>query len=165
MAKEGWLEQRALTAIIIIFTSPRVIKAACYTCSAGGRPYSRHARPPFVDGVGVVVARGRGGWPREEGSETTLRAIETDVVDGGVGGGRGRGRRGVVFTRQGCWWCCAVVAASARAPVPFLVYCCPIERTDEPVSKHARHHPRMGDRGKWCVLGDLHEYGIGTMFI
>lgn len=27
---------RALTAIIIIFTRPRVIKAACYTCSVGG---------------------------------------------------------------------------------------------------------------------------------
>lgn len=29
-----------LTAIIIIFTSPRVIKAACYTCFAGDCPYS-----------------------------------------------------------------------------------------------------------------------------
>lgn len=90
-------------------------------------------------GERVPVSVGRSQW-----LERNYPPSDSDVSSRrGVGGRRGRGWRGVVFTRQGCWWCCAVVAASARALVPFLVYCCPIERADEPVSKHARRHPRM----------------------
>lgn len=37
LGADGWdARSRPLTAIIIIFTRPRVIKAACYTCSVGG---------------------------------------------------------------------------------------------------------------------------------
>lgn len=52
-------------AIIIIFTSPRVIKAARYTCSNRGRPLPTARTTPLAGNVGVAVARGRGGHSQE----------------------------------------------------------------------------------------------------
>ena len=121
----------------------------------------------------MVAARGRGGSPREgEGRarrgeideprwgwscslERNYPLRDRDEAAGTLreGGEATKGEGGgVVFTRHGCCWCCAVVAPSARAPVPFFVYCCPIERTDEPVSKHARRSPRMVRRTLFFFL-------------
>lgn len=52
-------------AIIIIFTSPRVIKAARYTCSVRGRPLPAARTIPLAGVVGVAAARGRGGHSLE----------------------------------------------------------------------------------------------------
>lgn len=59
----AWSAVRA--AIIIIFTSPRVIKAARYTCSVRGHPLPTARTTPLAGVVGVVAARGRVGHSRE----------------------------------------------------------------------------------------------------
>lgn len=92
-------------AIIIIFTSPRVIKAARYTCSVRGRPLLTARTTPLDGTVGVATARSRGGHSREgakrrngEGNESEgcswmarredRRGTETEYIRGrcGVGG-------------------------------------------------------------------------------
>lgn len=99
----------------------------------GARTVDGGERVPVPVGRSCSLERNYPLRDRDEAANPSLGAREATNEGGG----------GVVFTRHGCCWCCAVVAPSARAPVPFFVYCCPIERTDEPVSKHARRSPRM----------------------
>lgn len=164
---DGGAENRAVqpvrrgtrAAIIIIFTSPRVIKAARYTCFVRGHPLPTARTTPLGGAVGVVAARGRVGYSREgaqrRNGEGRARAVFSGVAarrgetDGGTETERVRGRDaavkseeggggggGVVFTRHGCWCCCCCCCFCWRPGPPFFVYCCPIERTDdEPVFK------------------------------
>lgn len=123
-------------AIIIIFTSPRVIKAARYTCSVRGRPLLTARTTPLAGIVGVATARSRGdhsreGTKRRNGEGNELEGASGVFVDGeerstwkrdrihsgrmrrvgGKGGWQGwcggvREGGGVVFTRHDRWCCC-----------------------------------------------------------
>lgn len=74
-------------AIIIIFTSRRVIKAARYTCSVRGRPLLTARTTPLDGSVGVATARSRGGHSREgakrrNGEGNKLESASGVFVDG-----------------------------------------------------------------------------------
>lgn len=74
-------------AIIIIFTNPRVIKAARYTCSVRGRPLLTARTTPLDGSVGVATARSRGGHSQEgakrrNGEGNELESASGVFVDG-----------------------------------------------------------------------------------
>lgn len=94
-------------AIIIIFTSPRVIKAARYTCSVRGRPLLMARTTPLVDTVGVATARSRGGHSREgakrrNGEGNGLESISGVFVDSEERRDRRWNRDGVYSGRMRC---------------------------------------------------------------
>lgn len=69
-------------AIIIIFTSPRVIKAARYTCSVRGRPLLTARTTPLAGVVGVATARSRGGHSREGAKRRNGEGNELEGASG-----------------------------------------------------------------------------------
>lgn len=76
-------------AIIIIFTSPRVIKAARYTCSVRGRPLLTARTTPLAGTVGVATPRSRGGHSREGSKRRNGEGNELEGCQWGARGWRG----------------------------------------------------------------------------
>lgn len=96
-------------AIIIIFTSPRVIKAARYTCSVRGRPLLTARTTPLDGSVGVAMVRSRGGRFARGSEEEKWRGERVRECQWGVRGWRGEEidvepRRNIFGADAACRW-------------------------------------------------------------